>query len=1424
VNSDQPRDSSADPPAPDPASTTSASAAPDAPERPPRVRKRSRIWRVVRGVLALVSVVIAVAFVTVFSIDLGPSVRARAEKAGANYLKRDFTIGKLSIRLLRGQFVVDDIRIGGPTPADRPFFSAKQVIVKMPWWSIVRRELIVESVDINDWAMVVEGFADGRHTFPRLFPERRGPQGPRRFVTTVRVVRASRGSFTYDDHGAPWKVVAPNIQVVINKADTYRGEASFTKGTVEIGKFEPMAAAMKSRFKIDGGKIVLDRIDLTTDGALSTATGVVDASQWPEQTYHVQSRVDFPRMREIFFAQDKFTLKGEGHFVGTFHLFKGGRELKGRFTSEETQLNGWRFPGLDGRLLWVRDRFEVTNAASGFYGGRMNFDFSMKPLGDHDRPGIGRLDVKYQDVNLNTLTDAIPTEGLRLSGAATGRNLLEWPLGKFRERKGNGEINASAPAGVLLQGKALALPPRSRPDASPEKVASTPAAERAAAIAARAARKQRDEEFDRVPLRAPLAVGGQIRYEFGPEWITIAPGWAATRHTFVELEGRTAFPGERSKIPFHVTSSDWQESDRVLAGIMTAFGARTRAVPIGGMGQFDGMMLGAFKSPRIEGTFTGDRITAFDTEWGRIEAKAVIENAYVDVTDGVITKGESRMDVDGRFALGYPRRDGGEEINGRIRMTNRPLVDLKHAFDLDEYRMSGLLSGEFHLTGKYQGPFGFGKMTIDRGVAYGESFETASSSLRFEGNGVRLDAINAKKGSGSLLGAAFIDWDGRYSFNADGARLPLEKVDAATFPDLPLYGIVTFSASGTGTFDDPRYDVKGTIDDFFVVDEGIGQVNGRLSIRGDMLTIHQLEVASPRLAVSGTGRINMADDADSDAELTLRFTDTSLDPYVRLFEPRLSPFTTAVASGTIRVAGALGDIAKLRIDGTVEEVDLRLFDYRLRNDGPISLGLRDNTAHVERLRLVGDGTTLELFGDVGFAQDRVRIRALGDANLSILQGFLRDIRSSGAAEIQAEIAGSMKAPVLVGSATLTNGRLRYFALPHSIEAVNGRVEFDAGGVRLDGLSGRMGGGEVKFGGRVGLKGTQVDSYAVTAVGREMRVRYPEGFRSLIDADLALRGAATNPILTGTVQVRDALWVRSIETEGTGIFGLAASGAGKGNGGTGIGIGGGAAAPAASAFPMRFDVRLDAPSTLRIENSSARLVSSAELTLRGTYDRPLLFGRAEINRGEVLFEGNRYMVTRGTIDFSNPTRIDPFFDIEAETRARVPGEIYRVTFRITGTRERFVWDLSSDPPLAPVDILAMLFGDMRDPRDADVRGLRSRDKTEEELLATRAARLLTSPISSEVNRVVRKTFGVDSVLITPSLGDLSQSARINPTARLTIGKRISDRLFLTYAQPITSSKPEQLVLIEYTQSDRLAWILSRNEDDTYAIDVRVRHVF
>jgi hypothetical protein len=144
----------------------------------------------------------------------------------------------------------------------------------------------------------------------------------------------------------------------------------------------------------------------------------------------------------------------------------------------------------------------------------------------------------------------------------------------------------------------------------------------------------------------------------------------------------------------------------------------------------------------------------------------------------------------------------------------------------------------------------------------------------------------------------------------------------------------------------------------------------------------------------------------------------------------------------------------------------------------------------------------------------------------------------------------------------------------------------------------------------------------------------------------------------------------------------------------------------------------------------------------------------------------------------------------------------------------------------VDILALLFGDVRDPSDPELNRLRTPGRAEQDLLAASATRLLASPISSEVGRVVEETFGVDSVVITPSLGDPATLSldRITPSARVTIGKRLSERLYLTFSQALSTSTLDQIILVEYNQSDRLSWIVSQNEDRTYAFNVRVRHVF
>jgi TamB, inner membrane protein subunit of TAM complex len=1332
------------------------------------------------------SAILAAFLIVTVSVDLGPALRSRAERAASNYLKREVRIGRLYARLLPGHFGVEKLVIGGLEPTDRPFLTAKRIDVVLPWWSALRREILIRSVSMTDWKMVIETFPNGRHSFPRFIPERREPRGPRRWVTTLQIVEASRGEFLFEDHVTPWSTHAPNLNVTVFRApDGYRGRADFSRGTVRIQSFEPMWAHMQSTFKIDGGLVKFDRIDLATDGATSKLTGQVDLGRWPEQTYQITSRIQFRRMRELFFARDRFTLSGDGDFTGTFHLFKGGRELKGAFASALAGVNTYRFQNLQGTVVWLPDLLDVPKATTQLFGGTSEFAYRMwKPRGAPR--WRARWDASYENLDLARFTDFLETEGLRLTGSATGRNLLEWPVGRFSERTGEGEVAVTPPPGAIVQGRAL---PRS---ALGQTATSGPA---------------RGPFNPQLPL-GYVPIGGDVRYRLGPDWIELDQSWAATAATYVEFSGRTAY-GDASQIPFHVTSSDWQESDRVLAGIMTAFGAPTSAVAVGGFGEFDGVMTKAFSRPRIEGVFTGDEMRAWGVRWGRGKAGLAIENGYVDITDALVGDGPSEIRVSsGRFALGYPRKDGGEEIDARIAIVRRPLTDLRAAFGLYDYPVEGFLSGEFHLFGKYETPNGFGTMTISQGLAYGETFDDATAGLRFEGAGVRLDGIKIRKATGTMTGAAYVGWNGTYSFDTDARRIPVERLVTLAFPLAPPSGLLHFTASGSGTFDDARYDVRLRVDDLFAGDEGIGQVTGRLGVRGELLTL-ELEAASPRLSVSGSGRIALT--PESDAELSFRFVDSSLDPYVRFLVPQLSPYTNAVVSGSIRVTGQLTDVDHLLVDATVDALDLKLFDYPVRNDGPIQLALDRHIVRVGRLRLAGEGTELDVGGEIGLHDRKIALRATGDANLGLLQGFFRDIRSSGTAEIVAEVKGSLDEPVFGGRAAITNGRIRHFWLPHGLEAINGRVSFDAGGVRVDDLVARLGGGDVRFGGRVGIRGFQLGDVDLTATGERMRLRYPEGFTSFVDADLALRGPLAGPTISGTVTVRSAEWTRRFETTPD-LFGLS----------------GGEIAPppvAQAGYPIRFDIRIFAPSTLRVKNNIATIVSSADLTLSGTYDRPLLFGRAEIERGELFFEGNRYLVTRGSIDFANPTKIEPFFDIEAETRARVPGQTYRVTVSVSGTADRMSMNATSDPPLPTIDVISLLLGQAPDPlsADLDVRAIQSPQQSEQELLQVFLARQLASPVSGPVGRAVEQTFGVDTVQITPLIGDLNLQS-LNAAARLTIGKRVSSRVFVTYSRALGQSQSDQIVLVEYDHSDRVSYVVSRNEDGTFAIDFRVRHTF
>ncbi len=1362
--------------------------------------RRALVWTTIAVVAAAAGGVVSVT-----TIDLGPSLRAQAEQAFADYVDRPVTIGRLSTWLAPGRFLVEDLEIGGLDPGDRPFFQAERLTISTAWGPLLRGEVLVDAVELSGWRMLVEGFADGRQTFPRFVPraddaERGGPSSPpgeaggasldegdagRRIVTTVQRLRAYDGEFVYEDHGAPWSIKAPNIDLTLGKTAGYGGTASFRGGTLVIGGFEPLTLNMDADYVLDGGLVDLTRIDLWApdDGFRARVDGRVDMLNWPESTYNVREMsIDLPAMKEIFFAGDDFTVTGKGAFRGVWRLFEGGRELAGSFSSADATLAGLRFPELDGDLVWTRDRFEMTRARSGFYGGALDFTYAMKPLGAPE-PGVATFRPRVRSASLERLFDDLGVRGARPRGRLAGELNLSWPLGRFAERSGGGALSVTPPRGV-------ALLPRS---AAPEPAAGW---------------LHGGQRFEpsAVPWRFPF--GGALRFAFDADGVDVAPSWLATPLTAASFEGRTAW-GEASRIRFDVLSADWQESDRVMAAVLTAFGRPTGELALEGRGTMSGEMRGALASPRIEAAFAGDGIRAWNVDWGRGEGEVVVEDGMLEVAGARFAQAASSLAVDGRFAIGAAR-PGREEIDARFEVDALPARTIRDAFGLDGYAIDGPAHGQIRLYGAYRAPLGFGRLRLGAGDAYGEPFDEAEAGLRFDGGGVFLDGLTVRQGDGEVSGAMYVKWDGTYSAAADVRGLDLSASRMAERLPWPVTGSIEAAVSGAGAFDDPRYEIRGAMTDVSIAGAAVGQVTGRLAVEEGAMAV-ELEAASPGVAVSGSGRVGLADGAPS--RLRFSVTNTRLDPFARAVRPGLSELTSLVASGTVAIDGTLLDAEGLEVAAAADRLALTVFGFDLENDGPVRLSLAGNALRVDRMRLRGEGTNLALGGEVTLADGRIALRADGDAGLGILQGLIADVRSRGTMRLAADVGGTLDAPTLTGEARLSDGRIRHLALPHALDAVNGRVVLEPGGIRFDELSAVLGGGPVRFGGRVGLEGYRAGDLDVTAVGRDVALRYPEGIRSRIDADLSLRGSVDAPTLGGLVTVRDAIWMELFQADG-GFLDF---------------LGGPAAAePAEGGLPLRFDLRISAPSSLRIADNRAQVVASADLTLTGSWSRPSLLGNAEIERGQVHFQGNRYRLTRGSVGFTNPAELEPFLDVEAETDVRVPGQTYRVTLGLTGPLDRLQPPtLESDPPLQQFEIVGLLLGDVRDPRQAEIRSLRAPEASQQSLLVQGIGTgLLNNPVLAGVGGVVERSLGVDTFEITPSLDDPAarQSTALAPTARVLIGKRISDRAHLTFSRAVSGSNQDLIVVFEYDATDRLSWVLSQNEDRTYALDVRVRHAF
>lgn len=376
-----------------------------------------------------------------------------------------------------------------------------------------------------------------------------------------------------------------------------------------------------------------------------------------------------------------------------------------------------------------------------------------------------------------------------------------------------------------------------------------------------------------------------------------------------------------------------------------------------------------------------------------------------------------------------------------------------------------------------------------------------------------------------------------------------------------------------------------------------------------------------------------------------------------------------------------------------------------RDDGrcpaPVSDGAARARASFETsppLLLGPEGTRLWLGGTVqvndAFHVVAMDLATRGDADLERLAATIPGVVAArGNARLDVAVTGDQSAPNYEGAITLHNGALRLasnYAPP--LTEVEVAVRFDRDEVRFERFRALAGAGLVDLaGGAARLQGLGFERYSIPVRVQGLALAPIEGLNVTLDADLSVSGGATGePALAqGDITLRRVRYTRPIATS---LDVLSGSGARA------------EAAPTAERpydpanDVVRFDIGVQTPTPMRIANNlvdaDIAIGRDRDFRIVGTNQRWGLVGSLEVPRGTLRLYSNEFEVRRGRIEFDDPERVEPVFDVLAQTEVRRTGDSNRSQWRIAmhgygSTRSGLNLDMTAEPALSREDILFLL---------------------------------------------------------------------------------------------------------------------------------------
>ncbi|HEY6307418.1 MAG TPA: translocation/assembly module TamB domain-containing protein [Candidatus Angelobacter sp.] len=906
------------------------------------------------------------------------------------------------------------------------------------------------------------------------------------------------------------------------------------------------------------------------------------------------------------------------------------------------------------------------------------------------------------------------------------------------------------------------------------------------------------------PQQVPVTAQLHATYHGEAKTLSVAGLSLATRAVRANASGDLGSHSAQARVA--VTATDLHE----IQSALDALSPGTRIpVAVQGRASFNGTVFGDLEALSARGHVElEDFVTdielaqahgraASPMHWDSLAADLAYSPSSLELQQGMLRRGKAQAG----FSLTATLRQGSFDENLsrvvlNLRVDNAAAEDLQALAGL-HYPISGNVNGEVHASGAVHSLRGNGSLQIAKLTAYGEPFQSFRSQLRLDGEEVQLNNLILAHNGAQLTGSAAYEWRTEgFRFDLTGSNIDLATLRSLQAPRLAMAGKGSFHVAGSLAGDvagTPVINGRLDISSLALNHEVLGNVNATLETRGDVLVVRgQSSFDDASVTLDGTVQLRN----DFPGQMKLLFARVDFDPLLRAY---LQGQITGHSSieGSVEIRGPMKRPRDLTITGNVSQLSANLENIKLQNDGPIHFSMDREVVRADQFHLVGQDTDLFIRGGVGVAGDHaLELHTRGRMNLRLAHEFNPNILAEGPLTFTVDVAGSLAHPQMSGRLQMADASVSLADLPNGLSHIQGSMVFAQDRVQIEKLTAQSGGGELNLGGFLAYRnGLYFD---LTATGKDVRLRYPQGISESADANLRYTGSAQSSALTGDITISRFGMSRQFD------FAVFLAQTNK--------------APALTTLNpflenLRLDVRIVSTPELQVETSLARLSGSVDLRVRGTAARPAVLGRVNIAEGDVFFNGTKYRLERGDITFNNPLVIEPAVNVEMSARV----QNYDLTVGLHGTLSGgrgLTLTYRSDPPLSNDDIIALLAFGRTQNQDLYTAGQPGQSATGANAASNA---VLGEALNAAVGNRVERLFGGSRVRFDPQF--IGQSGN-NPSTRVTVEQQVNNNVTFTYGTSLTQST-ETVIQVEYNIDKNLSIVAVRDQNGVLSFDVSIR---